>query len=330
MSEPTELEEPQSVKLPDLLYHYTDQVGLLGILEKKAIWATHVRYLNDATEWIRGLEIYRQCIEEAVDKGEVERTVHLLYPNIRESLVLEASQALRTFLQQLTDPLDDVHCFVTSFCEPRVNKFNSNEWVGDDLSQWRGYSGGSGGFAIGFDPSIFVRRIGSMGGSPDGGPLFGACIYDENIQRSAYKEIVSELLKLEVDFELKVSQELSDESEHLETYSSEKLRIIGKLVATIARTKDSGFESEREWRLVRLQTKEHTSVSFRNGKSSIIPYLPIPLTHEIEELSIIKRVVVGPSPRARDTEQALKMLFQNRRGCEGIEVLRSMVPYRDW
>ena len=33
-----------------LLYHYTTQKGLLGILDKKCIWATHLRYLNDTSE----------------------------------------------------------------------------------------------------------------------------------------------------------------------------------------------------------------------------------------------------------------------------------------
>ncbi|HTX75388.1 MAG TPA: hypothetical protein VMD29_04205, partial [Terracidiphilus sp.] len=37
---------------PELLYHYTDQKGLLGILggREKCIWATHLQYLNDTTE----------------------------------------------------------------------------------------------------------------------------------------------------------------------------------------------------------------------------------------------------------------------------------------
>jgi len=35
---------------PELLYHYTTASGLLGILEKKALWATDVGYLNDYME----------------------------------------------------------------------------------------------------------------------------------------------------------------------------------------------------------------------------------------------------------------------------------------
>src|SRR4051794_36310956 len=34
-----------------ILYHYTTQKGLLGIVESAEIWATDVQYLNDASEF---------------------------------------------------------------------------------------------------------------------------------------------------------------------------------------------------------------------------------------------------------------------------------------
>ena len=36
--------------LPKTVYHYTDAAGLIGILKNRQIWATHVTYLNDASE----------------------------------------------------------------------------------------------------------------------------------------------------------------------------------------------------------------------------------------------------------------------------------------
>lgn len=36
--------------LPTVLYHYTSQVGLLGILQKKELWATQIQYLNDCED----------------------------------------------------------------------------------------------------------------------------------------------------------------------------------------------------------------------------------------------------------------------------------------
>jgi hypothetical protein len=36
---------------PPILYHYTSQDGLLGILDSKSIWASKVQYLNDEQEF---------------------------------------------------------------------------------------------------------------------------------------------------------------------------------------------------------------------------------------------------------------------------------------
>ena len=44
------LEKKPGPTEPELLYHYTTQKGLLGILKDKCIWATHIRYLNDTSE----------------------------------------------------------------------------------------------------------------------------------------------------------------------------------------------------------------------------------------------------------------------------------------
>ena len=36
---------------PELLYHYTTLDGLLGILDKRELWATGISYLNDTFEY---------------------------------------------------------------------------------------------------------------------------------------------------------------------------------------------------------------------------------------------------------------------------------------
>jgi hypothetical protein len=100
-----------------VLYHYTSAAGLLGILERRCLFASDVWFLNDASE-VR----YAQT-------RMAERAREHLGPD-------------QPWLQELLDVseakpgwLDDV--FVTSFCEEP-----------DLLSQWRGYA--AGGFAIGF------------------------------------------------------------------------------------------------------------------------------------------------------------------------------------
>jgi hypothetical protein len=45
----------QDFQLPETLYHYTDAAGLKGIIESGAIRATHVAYMNDASEYLHAV-----------------------------------------------------------------------------------------------------------------------------------------------------------------------------------------------------------------------------------------------------------------------------------
>lgn len=48
---------------PDVLFHYTGQAGLVGIVEKAELWATKIQYMNDATEFGLALSMVRQELE---------------------------------------------------------------------------------------------------------------------------------------------------------------------------------------------------------------------------------------------------------------------------
>lgn len=115
---------------PELLYHYTTASGLLGILEKKALWATDVGYLNDYME----VEL---SIDELIDALGADYSS-------REDAD-PAGAALRSAEASLVDHRGGGRFgpFVASFCES-----------GDQLSQWRGY--GRGGYALGFDSAALA------------------------------------------------------------------------------------------------------------------------------------------------------------------------------
>ena len=52
---------------PEILYHYTDQAGLLGILATGELWATKVQYMNDATEFGFSLGLAREILSQRLD-----------------------------------------------------------------------------------------------------------------------------------------------------------------------------------------------------------------------------------------------------------------------
>ena len=50
--------------LPEILYHYTSQTGLIGMLNTETIWASKIRYLNDSKEFALALELASDELDE--------------------------------------------------------------------------------------------------------------------------------------------------------------------------------------------------------------------------------------------------------------------------
>ena len=58
---------------PKILYHYTDQEGLLGIIGKKEIWASHTQYLNDQREFRHAIELVQDELSQMVQRADLRR-----------------------------------------------------------------------------------------------------------------------------------------------------------------------------------------------------------------------------------------------------------------
>jgi hypothetical protein len=151
---------------PDVLYHYTGQAGLLGIVNTAELWATKIQYMNDATEFGLALAMARKELESMMARST--------------SL---AEKAACVQLKDSLSGLEDINIFAVCFCEN-----------GDLLSQWRGYSGSSHGYSIAFD-SESLMHISSMKNF-----TIGRCIYDPEVQWSIVHEAVLHSVKNAVDF----------------------------------------------------------------------------------------------------------------------------------
>lgn len=137
------------------LFHYTNQAGLLGILESNCLWATAVDFLNDESEYSYGLALLENALVERCNQVENDKRMemHLLRGQLRRFPAV---------------------C-VASFTEE-----------GDLLSQWRAYGGGSGGFALGF------RREHLRGLAEGQGFYLEKCIYPQKDQAKAVDELMDE------------------------------------------------------------------------------------------------------------------------------------------
>ncbi len=105
----------RGVTTPQRLHHYTNGIGLHGILTSRSIWASDVHFLNDRSELVYGHRLVRECL-------------------LRQSgpLVAELVQG-----QPSTEK--EAQIYAISFCEH-----------GDLLSQWRGYARVRDGYSMAF------------------------------------------------------------------------------------------------------------------------------------------------------------------------------------
>jgi hypothetical protein len=50
--------------LPDTVFHYTTAAGLLGILRDSVLWATDLRFLNDAQEAVFARDLFLPALRD--------------------------------------------------------------------------------------------------------------------------------------------------------------------------------------------------------------------------------------------------------------------------
>jgi hypothetical protein len=97
-----------------------------------------------------------------------------------------------------------------------------------------------------------------------------------------------------------------------------------------ATLKHEKFHAEQEWRIVLVWGGQEVPnvVKFRRVKSLIVPYVPIPLKWEGQQIEI-KRVTVGPTPHMSEAKQVIQMLLK-RKDVKFEAVVESQIPYRNW
>ena len=244
--------ENQVVK-PELLYHYTDQDGLLGIIESQAFRATHIRFLNDTEEFEDGLRTAIRMAEQAsAGNGENgQRVVKYLEENLRFSF---SSQPV--YSVSLTGALKEYETMRVSIDDP-----------GDRLNMWRSYSVGGIGYSIG----IPMDPMGPAGATEYHIDIDGVDRQECSYRRDTKEEYLTETMNRFVDL---VNDCIRKRMERINGGASieiamGKMRselntgfdgILPNLKAQVAACKHEGFWEEREWRLTAALPSDDTRV----------------------------------------------------------------------
>jgi len=147
---------------PSILYHYTTQHGLLGIINNKEIWATHTQYLNDVREFRHATDLMRKEVSSIANEPLFDQS---------------ALACLQPMREALRPGIESVNVCVCSFSEK-----------GDSLPQWRAYGGPASGFAIGFS-GAYLRQI------SEGLGWLVRVEYDEEQQRLLIRTLLEDVLE---------------------------------------------------------------------------------------------------------------------------------------
>jgi DUF2971 family protein len=274
---------------PAMLFHYTNHAGLIGIASSKELWATHLRFFNDNREVEDGISYFERAIDLARKDGQLGR---------------------------LDEPFDIWHKEGGLLFAVSVGMYAAClSEKGDDLSQWRAY-GVNGGYALGFDGPILARtlertRLGEL----------RRVVYEPSAKESTANLVV------------RTASELWKEIRNLPGSIRPKRRaelnemIEVTVMGCIAVFKDPAFEEEAEWRIVASgELSEPGAVRYRVGKSSVIPYVAMPVLSRRERL--LSTAIVGPSPDPQLTQAGMGECLVDA-GFNAKEAV-SNVPYRSW
>jgi hypothetical protein len=217
--------------------------------------------------------------------------------------------------------------FVSSF---------SSEQQGDSLAMWRGYSAIAGGYSIGFD-RLALKVIASAL-FPSGEKSYvdlGKCIYIDPEDLSIAENLES---RVESAWKESIERTVESASNDLTTALRSLPINIMEYVKLAALGKHKAFKEENECRIVIVDEEGSKSrlTKFRQSKSMMVPYLEIPW-RENGLPNPIRRVFVGPTPNMDEAGKAVEMLLE-RNGIpvkaehcpDGVEVVPSKIPYRNW
>jgi hypothetical protein len=324
--------------IPEKLWHYTSTQGFQGIIASAGIYATDVRFLNDAEEFVHIRKVADDLLAKTPEVGEFNLP-------LREYLKWLVNQI---FKSDFLDP-NSAQIFVASFTDSA-----------DDLSQWRAYSHGTCGASVSFDLRWIRPPLES-----DSAVTFAPCLYqDEEKQQliqhafnqfidvtqsrwtNAHNEFVSDYISKgkapdqeQIASFVKAKFDSPDYTAQLLAGLVEAKKRIVRLAGLL---KHRAFHHEREWRLVlpispgKDKSNLTHPIRFRSTSASLIPYIEVPLVpstvpqtpgSQPAPLSLlpVNDVLLGPG--ADSTAQSAASEFLRSKSIKVVPKI-SDVPYR--
>lgn len=277
---------------PGKAWHYTDHTGGHGIISSQALRASSTLFLNDAQELRQGHRLLILAWQQVQQEmAEPAKRFRLPPPPVDGRKVAYLQELIPASVPN--DPEDDTLLIAASYSV----FICSASMVEDDLSQWRSYTGATGGLSLGIDAQAPLVVRGARATQCLGwhsvlyyNPFFDS--WDDQRSRSEAAQAITFALR-------RLLHEVPFDSNWANLARA-------TLAVVIALVKDIGFSSEHERRAIVLLPAGSSGVRFRPGAHGIIPYVEL----EAETgLLPITGVRCGPSAEYRQVTLAAVRMF---------------------
>jgi len=264
---------------PDqIVWHYTDGPGFLGILQSSTIYATQVASLNDANETKYATDLYKDAVKQMIKESAPDP---------------DAVAFLQQVLEFVKDEPDSPTHGTSKFF---VTCFSADE---DELTQWDRY-GGDNGYAIGFHVRGLWRE-------PTSQPY--RVVYDREKQLQGIKEIAAATLRF---YREGLNEERQKDPEKWAKAFFEAWDEWIYKLAPLA--KDSKWRSENEFRLVHeLKPSEFPHVRFAQKKTRLSRFMALDTNAWVKRrapLLPIAKVWIGPGNHPSFTKISVQLLLE--------------------
>ena len=278
-----------------IIYHYTDDVGLRGILESGRLWLTDIFSLNDPSELKHGLSLAVRILNEKAANGPEESK---LFARDFGSL----NEAIRR----------SAHYFVCSLSER-----------GDDLGQWRAYADNGRGYALGFDAKALEDAFAKNGKTPTSDRAVFPVTYQDATLGDIHRRIIEKMFDL---ISLPRGKKL-----HPDAIMQYVLQLSVSLAAHALHGglffKHEAYSNEKEYSFLEIHRADVVpDVKLRSRPYSLVRYREFDWKGTATTTPL-KKIVFGPAANQeaalRFAEDCLRQFVLGK-----VEVIASAIPYR--
>lgn len=281
-------------KEANLIYHYTDDKGLWGILSSGKFWINSVFNLNDPSEISHGVSI--ACS---------------VFKNLASQLTAFDVEFVEKFTSLTRRGMRDVAKFYAL----------SFSFHYDDLAQWRSYANDGRGFALGLNKKKIEDCISSLTNSSIGGfPVEYNTKKLELFNTQLFNNIQPALLALQ---KLNLQQPLLNR-----VLIGISARLAIRVIEASTHFKHEGYESESEFRVLEVSSlkQSQNTPQHRLKDTEVVYYTELDWKNLMPD--VIETITIGPGADKEKAARYVEDCIKIHQLPGSVLIQFSDIPYR--